>query len=428
MAQLLVNEMANPRKIAVLALNKINSQGAYSNIAVNSFLKESDLTPNDKAFATALIYGVLDRKITLDYVLKRFIKTPLKKLSPFVLDTLRVAVFQIMFMDKVPESAAVNEAVKLIKNSKDGKFSGFVNGVLRNILREGDVLPNDNSIHSLSVRFSCPVKIIESFISDYGIDNTVSLLAESLKPATLTVRVNTTKTDVDTFISEMGADCEKTTPDGAVIIKKGIAVENHPLYKMGHFHVQDTASQTAVSVLSPKPNDRVLDMCAAPGGKSFSMALLMQNNGEIFSCDIYDHKCELIKKSALRLGLDIIKPIVQDATVYNADLGEFDCVLCDVPCSGLGIIRRKPDIKYKDFEEFNNLPKIQLEILQNAKNYLKAGGKLLYSTCTLRKAENEEIIDNFLASNKDFALKYSHTFMPHIDGTDGFFCALLERI
>lgn len=424
----MVNKMANPRKIAVLALNKINSQGAYSNIAVNSFLKESDLTPNDKAFATALIYGVLDRKITIDYVLKRFIKTPLKKLSPFVLDALRVAVYQIMFMDKVPESAAVNEAVKLIKNSKDGKFSGFVNAVLRNVLREGDVLPSDNSIHSLSVRFSCPVKIIESFISDYGIDNTVSLLTESLKPAPLTVRVNTLKIDVDTFISEIGADCEKAKPDGAVIINKGIAVENHPLYKKGYFHVQDTASQTAVSVLSPKPNDRVLDMCAAPGGKSFSMALLMENKGELISCDIYDHKCELIKKSANRLGLDKIKPIVQDATVYNADLGKFDCVLCDVPCSGLGIIRRKPDIKYKDFEEFNNLPKIQLEILQNAKKYLKSNGKLLYSTCTLRKAENEEIVDEFLARNKDFKLNYSHTFMPHIDGTDGFFCALLEKI
>ncbi len=422
-----MNKMANPRKIAVLALNKINLQGAYSNIAVNSFLKEADLNDTDKAFATALIYGVLDRKITIDYVLKKFIKTPLKKLSPFVLDVLRVAVFQIMFMDKVPESAAVNEAVKLVKNSKDSKFSGFVNAVLRNVLREENLLPQDNSIHSLSVKFSCPVKIIESFIGDYGIDNAVSLLSQALKPAPLTVRVNTLKTDIDVFIDEIGVDCEKTTPNGAVIINKGISVENNPLYKQGHFHVQDTASQTAVSVLEPKPNDRVLDMCAAPGGKSFSMALLMENKGEVISCDIYDHKCELIRKSACRLGLDIIKPIVQDATVYNADLGEFDCVLCDVPCSGLGIIRRKPDIKYKDFEEFKNLPKIQLEILQNAKNYLKTGGKLLYSTCTLRKAENEEIVEAFLENNKDFTLKYSHTFMPHIDDTDGFFCALFEK-
>ena len=192
--------------------------------------------------------------------------------------------------------------------------------------------------------------------------------------------------------------------------------------------MQDTASQTAVAVLSPKKNDRVLDMCAAPGGKSFSMALLMENKGEVISCDIYDHKCELIKKSANRLGLDIIKPMVQDATVYNKNLGEFDCVLCDVPCSGLGIIRRKPDIKYKDFSEFDGLLPIQKAILNNAKSYVKAGGKLLYSTCTLRKSENEDIVNEFLAQNNDFKLEYSHTFMPHIDGTDGFYCALLIKI
>ena len=422
-----MNEMANPRKIAVSALNKINNDGAYSNITVNAFFENSDLTPQDKALVTALIYGVLDRKITLDYVLKKFIKAPLKKLSPFVLDNLRVALFQIMFMDKIPESAAVNEAVKLVKNSKENKYSGFVNGVLRSILREESLLPTDNSVNSLSVRFSCPVKIIESFIQDYGLDNTLSLLNESLKPAPLTVRVNTLKTDVDTFMSELSADCERAEPYGAVIINKGIDVKNSPLYKKGCFHVQDTASQTAVTVLSPKPYDRVLDMCAAPGGKSFTMAEIMENKGEIVSCDIYPHKCELIKKSAERLSLSIISPKVLDATVFDSNLGLFDCVLCDVPCSGLGIIRRKPDIKYKDFSEFNNLPSVQLKIFSNAVNYLKPNGRLLYSTCTLRKAENEAVIDEFLSQNKDFKLEYSHTFMPHTDGTDGFFCALLIK-
>ncbi len=419
--------MANPRKVAVSALNKINNDGAYSNITVNSFLKESNLTNADKALATALIYGVLDRKITLDYVLKKFIKTPLKKLSPFVLDNLRVAVFQIMFMEKIPESAAVNEAVKLIKNSKDAKFSGFVNGVLRNALRKENLLPTDNSIHSLSVRFSCPVKIIESFIKDYGLENTVLLLEEALKPPPLTVRVNTLKTDIDGFITEAGVECEKAKPLGAVVIKQGFDVQSNPLYKKGHFHVQDTASQAAAAVLSPKPDDRVLDMCSAPGGKTFTMAEIMENRGEIISCDIYPHKCELIKNGAERLGLSIVKPTTQDATAFNKELGIFDCVLCDVPCSGLGIIRRKPDIKYKAFSEFENLPEIQLSILENAKRYLKTGGRLLYSTCTLRKSENEQIIEKFLLNNKDFTLKYSHTFMPHIDGTDGFFCALMIK-
>ncbi len=421
-----MNKMATARKVAVLALQKIFVDGAYSNIAVNSYLKDTDLTPADKALATALIYGVLDRKITLDYVISSFVKTPIKKLSPYTLNVLRTALFQIMYMDKIPESAAVNEAVKLVKRSKESRNAGFVNAVLRNALRAEGLLPTGDSVTDLSVIYSCPESIIESFISDYGKETAVIILAEALKPAPLTVRVNTIKTDVDAFIAEIG-DATEAKPFGAVILNKGIDINNNPLYKKGHFYVQDTASQTAVSVLAPKPNDRALDMCAAPGGKSFAMALLMENKGEIISCDIYDHKCELIKKSANRMGLDIIKPTVQDATLFNADFGEFDCVLCDVPCSGLGIIRRKPDIKYKDFSEFDGLIPIQAAILNNAKNYVKNGGRLLYSTCTLRKAENEDVINNFLAENDSFKLEYSHTFMPHIDGTDGFYCALLIK-
>ncbi len=418
--------MANARKVAVLALGKIFTDGAYSNLTVNSYLKETDLTPADKALATALIYGVLDRKITLDFVISSFVKTPIKKLSPFTLNVLRTALFQIMFMDKIPESAAVNEAVKLIKKSKESRNSGFVNAVLRNVLRTESLLPTGDTVKDLSVIYSCPESIIESFIKDYGKETAVILLNEALKPAPLTVRVNTVKSNIEAFLTEM-PDAVAVKPYGAVVINKGIDINNNILYKEGHFHIQDTASQTAVSVLAPKPNDRVLDMCAAPGGKSFSMALLMENKGELISCDIYDHKCELIKKSANRLGLDIIKPTVQDGTVYNADLGEFDCVLCDVPCSGLGIIRRKPDIKYKAFAKFDDLLPIQKAILNNAKKYVKTGGKLLYSTCTLRKAENEDIINEFLAQNSDFKLEYSHTFMPHIDGTDGFYSALLIK-
>ncbi|MBQ2266518.1 MAG: 16S rRNA (cytosine(967)-C(5))-methyltransferase RsmB, partial [Clostridia bacterium] len=279
--------MANARKVAVLALGKIFVDGAYSNIAVNSYLKDTDLTPADKALATALIYGVLDRKITLDYVISSFVKTPIKKLSPFTLNVLRTALFQIMYMDKIPESAAVNEAVKLIKKSKESRNSGFVNAVLRNVLRAESLLPTGDSVKDLSVIYSCPEDIIESFINDYGKETAVVLLSEALKPAPLTVRVNTTKTDIKTFIEEM-PDAVEVKPEGAVVINKGIDINNNILYKKGHFHVQDTASQTAVAVLSPKKNDRVLDMCAAPGGKSFSMAILMENKGEVISCDIYD--------------------------------------------------------------------------------------------------------------------------------------------
>ena len=419
--------MENPRKVAVKALVKINTEKAYSNLIVNSLFSENDLSAQDKAFATALVYGVLERKITLDYVLQKFLKTPLKKVAPFTKEVLRVALYQIMFMDKIPDSAAVDQAVKTVKKSKESRNSGFVNAVLRNILRADDLLPKGDTTEELSVIYSCPEEIIESFTNDYGFENTKNILKESLNPSKLTVRVNTEKTTVEEFKKSIGVDSEDIGLIGGLNLKSGIDVGKNSLYKNGFFYVQDKASQTVVSVLKPKENSRVLDMCAAPGGKSFSMALLMKNKGEIISCDLYPKRVELIEKSANRLGLNIIKPTVCDAAVYNEKLGEFDFVLCDVPCSGLGVIGRKPDIKYKAFSEFDSLCGIQISILQNAVKYLKKGGKILYSTCTLRKKENDDIIENFIKENTDFKLEYSHTFMPHIDGTDGFYCALLKK-
>ena len=417
--------MANARKIAASILLKIENNNSYSNLTLNSYFKELDITTQDKAFITALVYGVIERKITLDYTLKKFIKTPLKKVMPFTLANLRIALYQIMFLSKIPESAAVNEAVKIVKNSKESRNAGFVNGVLRSALRDDLSLPNGDDINSLSVKYSCPTEIIESFINDYGLNNTKLLLEETLKIPPLTVRVNTLKTDIPTFCQNIGVNTTEHKPFGAIILENGIDVSSNKLYKEGHFIVQDAASQTSVTILNAKPGERMLDMCSAPGGKAFSSAILMENKGELIACDLYPHKAELIQKSANRLGLDIIKAKICDATKFDASLGKFDCILCDVPCSGLGIIRRKPEIKYKDFAEFENLPQIQYEILSNAKKYLKKGGRMLYSTCTLRKAENEEIIERFLKENPDFTLKYSHTFMPFIDETDGFFAALL---
>ena len=418
--------MVNPRKLAAKILIKIENDGAYSNLTLNSFFNECDISSQDKAFVTTLVYGVIERKITIDYVLKKFIKTSVKKVQEYTLACLRIAVYQILFLDKIPDSAAVNEAVKLIKNSKENRNFGFVNAVLRNILRQENYLPDGDDINTLSVIYSCPVEIIQSFIKDYGLENTRCLLEESLKPAPLTVRVNTLKCGIKMFKEKIGVETEEVKPSGAVIFKKGFSINNCELYKQGLYFVEDNASQTAVTVLAPQKNERMLDMCAAPGGKSFASAIMMENSGEIVSCDLYPHKVLLIEKGAKRLGLDIINPCVCDATAYNSDLGKFDCVLCDVPCSGLGIIRRKPEIKYKDINEFINLPDLQLKILSNAVNYLKQGGRILYSTCTLRKAENEKVIESFLSLNKDFSLEYSHTFMPHTDGTDGFYCALLK--
>ncbi len=419
--------MTNQRKLAVSILLKIENDNAYSNLTLASFFKDTDLNREGKAFVSALVYGVLDRKITLDFVLSKFMKTPIKKTALFTLCVLRTALYQIMFMDKVPESAAVNEAVKLIKKSKESRNAGFVNAVLRSVLRAESLIPKGDSINDLSVRYSAPEWIVESFVIDYGKETAIKLLEESLKQAPITLRVNTLKISADELKEELGIKADETVLENSLILEKGFDLANDVLYKQGLFHVQDLASQKAISVLSPKPNHRVLDICAAPGGKTFTMAEYMENKGEIIACDLYEHRVGLINDGAKRLGIDIIKPCVNDAAVYNEALGKFDVVLCDVPCSGLGVIRRKPDIKYKTDNDFTTLCEIQYKILCNAVKYLKSGGKILYSTCTLRRAENEDIVNRFLKEYDYFRKVSEKTLMPHIDKTDGFYYALLEK-
>ncbi len=422
--------MANARKIALKALCDVRVGGAYSNITLNKHFSETDISSADKALATALFYGVLDRTITLDFVLSRYIKTPLKKLQPQILENLRIALYQIMFMDKIPDSAAVNEAVKLTKNSKQKHLSGFVNGVLRNILREEITLPDGDDVSSLSVRYSCPEWIIESLISDYGIENAVSLLNASLQAPPVTLRVNTLKTNTENLMSVLSQENIVATPaslENSLEIIGGIDVTRSNAYREGLFHVQDIASQTVVSVACPAKDERVLDICAAPGGKTFTMAQYMENFGEIVACDLYENRVELIAKGARRLGVTNIKCMQNDATVFNDKLGKFDVILCDVLCSGLGVIRRKPEIKYKDISEYTDITLIQGEILENAAAYLNENGRILYSTCTLRKCENEGVIQRFLDKYPQYELKYQHTFMPHVDGSDGFYCALLQK-
>ena len=409
---------------------KVENDSAYSNIALNAVLRESRLENADRAFASAVFYGVLDRRITIDFVLSKFIKTPLKRVAFFTLEVLRSAVYQIMFMDKVPDSAAVNEAVKLIKSSKESRNAGFANAVLRNIIRSEITVPDGNDPYSLSVRYSCPEWIINSFITDYGAETAEEILKESLKPAPVIIRVNTLKTDTKTLKAELekcGIPAQTAETENALILKKGIDAADFDLYKSGFFYAEDVSSQTAVSVLNPKKGERVLDMCAAPGGKSFTMALLMENAGEIISCDLYEQRVGLIKSGAERLGIDIIKPMTADACVYNEDFGVFDCILCDVPCSGLGVLRRKPDIKYKPESDFTELQKLQYRILENAARYLKKGGRILYSTCTLRREENEKLVNSFIMEYNGFHKMYEHTYFPHIDKTDGFYCALLTK-
>ncbi len=422
--------MANARKITQKALCEVQINGAYSNITLNKFLSESDLSSEDKSLASAIFYGVLDRCITLDYVLSKYVKTPIKKVDATALTALRVALYQIMFMDKIPESAAVNESVKLVKSSKSKHLSGFVNGVLRNILRDGISLPQGQCANSMSVNYSCPLWIVESFINDYGADNAEQLLKHSLTAPQITVRVNTLKTDTKSLkqkLLEENIIAAETGVDNSLNISGGFDISKSKAFKNGLFHIQDLSSQAAISILSPSENESVLDLCAAPGGKTFTMAQYMKNTGEITACDIYSHRLKLISDGAKRLGINTIHTQINDATVYNEGLGKFDAVLCDVLCSGLGVIRRKPEIKYKDISEYTDITKIQYQILENADKYLKENGRILYSTCTVRKCENEAIVHTFLDKHSGYELKYEHTFMPHIDGTDGFYCALLQK-
>ncbi|MDO4608525.1 MAG: 16S rRNA (cytosine(967)-C(5))-methyltransferase RsmB [Clostridia bacterium] len=421
--------MANARKTALRALLKVH-ESAYSNITLNKVLNEDNLQGADRALATAIFYGVLDRTITLDYVLSNHIKTSLKKVAPFALENLRVALYQIMYMDSIPDSAAVNEAVKLIKASKCKHLSGFVNGVLRNILRSEIMLPDSNDTKSLSIKYSCPEWVIKSFKRDYGIDDTISLLDASLQNPAVTLRVNTLKTTPDkllNLLTQEGVTAKQIDFDDALEIVGGISVSNNACYKEGLFHIQDLASQTAVKILNPTEDEAVLDICAAPGGKSFTMAEYMNNTGSIVACDLYDSRVQLIKSGAERLGINNIESIKNDATVFNDDFGMFDAILCDVPCSGLGVIRRKPEIKYKNINEYSDITAIQSKILETTAKYLKPNGRIMYSTCTLRKCENEAIVNGFLDKHSDYRVKYQHTFMPHRDGTDGFYCALLQK-
>ncbi len=424
--------ISKSRKTAVNILISIEKDGAYSNISVAKEFLCSELSNADKALASAIVYGTLDRKITIDYIISRYIKTPVNKIKPITLTAIRIALYQIIYLDKIPESAAVNESVNIVKASKEKYNASFVNGVLRAYLREPAEIPSGNDIKSLSVRYSCPVTIIESFVSDYGTETAVLLLEESLKKPPITARVNNLKTDTDSLIKILDGEkvtAKKSTLDNSIEILSGIDVANSKAYKEGLFHIEDMASQIAISKIGLRNGLRVLDICAAPGGKSFTMAEIMNNTGEVVSLDLYKHRVDLIKKGAQRLGIGIINARISDATVYNETLGQFDVVLCDVPCSGLGVIRRKPEIKYKDItkNDFDELCDIQMKILHNASKYVKIGGKLVYSTCTLKNAENKAQINAFLDKTGDFELQCSNEFMPHIDKTDGFYCAVLVR-
>lgn len=418
--------MDKVRNLALNVLVDIDKNGAYSNIALkNEFLKHKDFTDRDRHFATILVYGVTDKRLTLDYVISKHSKLKLKKLSVYVLNILRMGVYQIMFMDKIPQSAAVNESVILSKRYAHKAASGFINGVLRSVLKSEIEYPSENDEY-LSVKYSYPLWLVRKWINDFGYDFTKDLMKGFLRTPKLSLRANSLKISTDELLKKL-TEYNAEIKDGAILCD-GFDVSKNRLYTDGYFSVQDISAMNTARVLSPKKGDKVLDMCAAPGGKTTHIAELMENEGEIIAFDMYEHKVELIKKNAKRLGINIINAKVSDATKENKELfNRFNKVLCDVPCSGLGIIGRKPEIKWKENDDFSELCTIQKSILNNASKYLKENGEIVYSTCTLNPLENEGITDKFIEENSDFIKTYEKTYYPHIDLSDGFYICKLTR-
>lgn len=422
----------NARQVAVKVISEIERSGSYSNILSDKEIKEAELSKADAALASMLVYGVLQRKITLDFVLAKAAGKNFKKTHPFVLSVLRVAAYQLLFMDKIPPSAAVNEAVKIIKASKQRFAQGFVNAVLRKINTEKEsFLKSVSECDDLGVKYSCTNEFAQGLIADYGKETAEGFLQASLEAPKLYCRVNNFAVNDGLFdrLTEKGITVVSADVDGAFSMQGAGSVEGLTEFKSGEFFVQDLASQKAIAAFEIEAGMSILDVCAAPGGKSFTAAQYCGENGKVVSCDLYEQRARLIKKGAERLKINNLSAKQKDASVFNADFGTYDRVLCDVPCSGFGVIRRKPEIKYKSLSEFDGLPEIQLQILETSVKYLKPQGQIMYSTCTVRQAENREVVDAFLKKHDDFEIILEKTLMPQIDGTDGFyFCILSQSI
>lgn len=437
--------MSDARTTAAKLLMRMESSGSYSNILLDSAFSASDLSERDKAFAAALFYGVTERRLTLDYIIEKNSNLPFSKLDKNAVIVLRMGIYQILYMPSVPESAAVNESVKLCKRLKLFHAVGFVNGLLRGFIRGGKLvdLKGLSDEERLSVEFSCPRWLTDKWTTEYGAENARKILEASVGAPPIYARVNTLRASEDEVVRELKKDGVKaevfTRLSGCIRLEKTGDIEKTRAFKDGLFHIQDVSSQLCCLTLRPIVNETVLDICAAPGGKSFTMAELMGNNGRIISMDLYEQRVKLIAEGAERLGLRIIEPRVNNAVSFSEELPQADRVLCDVPCSCLGTIRRKPEIKYKN-EDFSELPRLQRAILEIAARYVKVGGTLVYSTCTLSRAENEGVAEEFARTHDDFSpivqtLAYSQTqnasmrtFFPEKDGGDGFFTASFRRV
>ncbi len=432
------------RQLAFEVLMKIEKDKAFSNLALDSAVKAYCQNSTDCAFVSHLVYGVVERKITLDYVISKYLDKPIKKLKADVLNVLRIGAYQLLFSDKIPQSAAVNESVKLAKSNKSAYASGMINAVLRKITRNDLDFSNiTDETERISVMCSAPVELVKFLVFHYGAENAEKFLLSSLEPKQIFIKVNTTKISVDELVKKLaseGVKSEKTLLHNGLKIHLNGAVYELDCFKEGLFHVEDLSSQLCVEALGAYDGCTAIDVCAAPGGKTFSIAEDMCNKGTLYSFDIYEQRVDLIKSGAERLGLDCIVPCVNDATIFNESIPQADRVLCDVLCSGLGIIGKKPEIKYKKLDEIKPLIPLQKQILNVSSQYVKKGGRLVYSTCSINPNENRKVCDAFLKENPDFlSVKVLPdiertidegdylTLMLHTNKCDGFFIALFER-
>ncbi len=426
--------MANARELVLKSLHRIENEGAYSNRELTTLLAEKELAPQDRGFVTELLLGVVQNKLWLDYVIGQFSNVKLKKLSPWIHGILRLGVYQILSMERVPDSAACNEMVKLAGKYSRGVSRGFVNGVLRNVSRnkEGISYPKATDEY-LSVRYSCPLWLTKKLIHQYGTETCEEILKASLCRFPVTVRVNplkTTQKELLQILGQEGISAELPKDSSRYLVIGGaINVNQSASYGAGLYTLQNTSSMAAAEMLGVRAGERVLDLCAAPGGKTTYLGEEMQNQGEIIACDLHPHKIPLIQSGAKRLGIENVEAMVQDGTVHNPKWeAGFDRVLADVPCSGIGVIHKKPDIKWKRQEEdIPALCEIQQRILTNAGKYVKQGGTLVYSTCTILEEENQMQAEWFLEAFPEFSLVEEKTFLTHQTGGSGFYIAKFLR-
>lgn len=419
----------NTRELALDMLLAIDRDGKYSHLVLRDVLdKYQYLSKQERAFLTRLTEGTVERMLTLDYVIDQFSKTKVKKMKPLIRELMRLSVYQIMYMDGVPDAAVCNEAVKLARKRGFSGLSGFVNGVLRSVARGW----KDVTFQNESVRYSVPEWIIDGWNADYGRDVTEKMLEAFMQPAKITVRTNTQKCTPEELKDRLSQ--EGVTVEAIEGISYAFALSGFDYlaglgsFQDGWFYVQDISSMTVAHAADPKKGDYIIDVCAAPGGKSSHLAELLAGSGMVEARDLTEYKVGLIEENILRHDLHNMKAVQQDATLFDeASVEKADILICDLPCSGLGVIGRKSDIRYKmTAEKAHDLAALQQKMLDTVWPYVKRGGKLIYSTCTIHKEENEDNVAAFLQKHPQFTLVEQRQIFP-MEGSDGFFVAKMIR-